>query len=124
MIFVNEFGKLESRSKAAIETFCVLLSPLAPHIAEELWQILGHDDTVAHAAWPVWDEDALKVDAVEILVQELGKPKARIMMPPDANPEQLEALALADDSVQQAIAGKTVAKVIAVPGRLVNIIAK
>jgi leucyl-tRNA synthetase len=124
MVFINEFSKLESRSRQALETFVKLLSPYAPHLCEELWQRLGHGKSLAYEPWPEYDEAKLKVDEVEILVQVLGKPKARIMMPSEADGKTMERMALADQGVQEAIAGKTVVKVITVPGRLVNIVAK
>ena len=88
------------------------------------WEMLGHTDTIAYEPWPVLDENALKVSEVEILVQVLGKPKARLMMPVGADAATMEKLALQDETVQAAIAGKQVCKVICVPGRLVNIVAK
>ena len=102
----------------------VMLAPLAPHIAEELWQRLGHDDTLAYEPWPEYDESCLKVDEIEILVQLKGKPVTRLMMAPDLAPPDMEATALADADVQSAIGGQNVVKVICVPGRLVNIVVK
>jgi leucyl-tRNA synthetase len=93
-------------------------------LCEELWERFGHEDSLAYAAWPVFDESKIKLDEVEILVQVLGKPKARIMMPADANPATMQELALANPEVQAAVDGKNIVKVIAVPGRLVNIVAK
>jgi leucyl-tRNA synthetase len=124
MVFVNEFLKLDVRSREAMETFVILLAPYAPHVAEELWQRLGHGDTLSYEPWPEHDEAHLKLAEVEILVQVLGKPVARMGMPPDATPADMERLARTNDEVQAAIAGKNVIKVIAVPGRLVNIVAK
>jgi leucyl-tRNA synthetase len=124
MVFVNEFLKCEVRNREAMETFVNLLAPYAPHMAEELWQRLGHDETLTYEPWPIHDEAHLKVAEVEILVQVLGRPVARIGMPPDASPAEMEAIARASEEVQAAIAGKNVIKVIAVPGRLVNIVAK
>ena len=124
MIFVNEFSKAKSRNKAAMEAFVQLLVPYAPHIGEELWRALGHDDTPAYEPYPVYDEAKTKVSEVEVLVQVLGKPKARLMMPADAPPDAMQEIAMADETVQAAVAGKRIIKVIAVPGRLVNIVAK
>ncbi|MDD5697889.1 MAG: leucine--tRNA ligase [Victivallaceae bacterium] len=123
MIFVNEFSQTEVIPREAAEIFVKLLSPFAPHLGEELWQLLGHDATIAYEPWPAYQEEFLKIDEIEILVQVLGKPKARIMMPAAASPQQLEAAALADAQVKTVLAGKTVRKVICVPGRLVNIVA-
>ena len=124
MICLNEFSKAKQLNRDAVEAFVLLLSPYAPHICEELWQRLGHSETLACEPWPVYDEACLAVDEVEILVQVSGKPKARINMPADADRAAIEQIALADDSVQTALAGKSIIKVIAVPGRLVNIVAK
>ncbi len=124
MVFVNEFGKAKARNREAMETFVQLLAPFAPHVAEELWQRLGHDDTIAYEPWPTYDEDMLKVDEVEILVQINGKPRARINVPADADRDALAEIAVADEQVKASLDGQSVIKVIAVPGRLVNIVAK
>lgn len=124
MVFLNAFSKLDAKNMGAIECFVKLLAPYAPHIAEEMWEILGHDKTLAYEPWPEYDEEKLKRAEVEILVQVLGKAKARIMMPADASPDQMQDVALNNDGVQAAIQGKDIIKVIAVPGRLVNIVAK
>ena len=124
MIFLNGFaGEGKTLPRAAAEAFVVLLSPFAPHLAEELWERLGHDTGVAYVPWPAWDEAFLKVDEVEVAVQVCGKIKARLMMPADADDAAMQALALADPGVAQAIAGRPVRKVICVRGRLVNIVA-
>ena len=122
MIYVNEFSARAEMPREAAEQFVKLLSVFAPHLGEELWQMLGHTDTIAYEPWPRWDENALKVSEVEILVQILGKPRARLMMPVGADRAQMEQLALADAGVQAALDGRTVRKVICVPGRLVNIV--
>ena len=123
MIFVNEFSKSDKLPRVAAETFVKLLAPFAPHVGEELWEHLGYSDTIAYESWPEYEEKYLKVAEAEILVQVLGRPKARIMMPTDASNKDMEEIALTDDSVKAAIEGKTVRKVICVPGRLVNIVA-
>ncbi len=124
MIFVNHFGKAEHRPRAAMESFLKLLSPFAPHIAEELWQRLGHRESLAWEPWPECDEKKLRQSEVEILVQIMGRPKTRLMMPAEADPEQMRQLALADPEVAAAVGGKSIVKVVAVPGRLINIVAK
>jgi len=101
-----------------------MISPMAPHIAEELWARLGHASTLAYEKWPTYDEAKMKVASVEILVQVNGKPKARMMMPAAADQATMQNLAKENQAVQQAIAGKTVVKTIAVPGRLVNFVVK
>jgi leucyl-tRNA synthetase len=124
MIFVNAFaGEGKELPREAAETFVLLLSPIAPHICEELWEYLGHNESLAYEPWPKYDEKHLAVDEVEILVQVLGKPKSRIMVPADAGDDTMREAALADEKVKAAIAGKTVRKVICVKGRLVNIVA-
>lgn len=124
MICLNEFSKAESRNREAMETFVKLLAPFAPHICEELWERLGHSGSLAHVRWPEYDEQKLTQDEVEILVQVKGKPKARLMMPADADPDAMRELALADPAVQEAVSGNAVVKVIAVPKRLVNIVTR
>ena len=122
MIFLNEFSKCGRVPREAAEKFVLLLSPFAPHIGEELWEMLGHSGTLAYEPWPVWDEKVLEVNEIEILVQVLGKPKARLMMPVEADQETAAKLALAAPEVQAALGGKPVRKVIYVPKRLVNIV--
>lgn len=123
MICLNEFaGEDKPLPREVAETYTLLLAPFAPHLGEELWSRLGYKDSLAYAPWPVWNDEFLKVSEVEIVVQVLGKPKARAMVPVDADEARLRELALAIPAVQQAVAGKTVRKVICVPGRLVNIV--
>jgi leucyl-tRNA synthetase len=109
-----------TRSQA--ERFARLLAPFAPHMAEELWHKLGMPDLVSVARWPTYDEALLRDDQVEIPVQIMGKVRSRIMAPADADAAALEKLALADPKVQELLAGKTVRKVIAVPGKLINLV--
>jgi leucyl-tRNA synthetase len=123
MIFVNGFSKDKQLPREAAETFVKLLAPFAPHIGEELWQHLGHEGTISYVPWPVHQEEYLKVAEVEVLIQVLGKPKARMMMPADASQDNMGKLALENSEVKAAVEGKTVRKIIAVPGRLVNIVA-
>ncbi|MGW9528946.1 leucine--tRNA ligase [Paenibacillus terrae] len=123
MIFTNDAYKADHLPRAAMENFVQMLSPLAPHLAEELWQLLGHNESITYAAWPAYDE-AWTVDAeVEIVVQVNGKIVQRATIAKDLDAKAMEAFALSLDNVQQALAGKTVRKVIAVPGKLVNIVA-
>ena len=123
MVFVNEFSKCDPLPREAAEKFVIMLAPFAPHIGEELWRILGKTDTIAYEPWPEFNEEFLKVDEVEILIQLVGKPKTRMMMPSDIDQKGMETLALDNDEVKAAIAGKTVRKIVCVPGRLVNIVA-
>ncbi|MFA6569186.1 MAG: leucine--tRNA ligase [Victivallales bacterium] len=122
MIFTNEFSRLEKMPREAAEDFVKLLSPFAPHIAEELWEILGHSKTLAYEEWPAYNEEFIKVDEIEILVQIKGKPKVRMMMSAGISQDEMRGLALSNPDVQKEMAGKKVIKIISVPGRLVNIV--
>ncbi|WP_019154918.1 leucine--tRNA ligase [Robertmurraya massiliosenegalensis] len=123
MVFINEAYKVEVLPIRYVEGFVKMLAPIAPHIAEELWEKLGHDGTITYEAWPAYDEAKLVDDEVEIVVQINGKVKAKLMVPADANREALEEIAMGDVKIKEQIDGKTVRKVIAVPGKLVNIVA-
>ncbi|WP_445612926.1 leucine--tRNA ligase [Geobacillus sp. YF-1] len=123
MVFINEAYKAEQMKKAYMEGFVKLLSPVCPHIGEELWQKLGHTDTIAYEPWPTYDEAKLVEDVVEIVIQINGKVRAKLNVPVDLSKEALEERALADEKIKEQLAGKTVRKVIAVPGKLVNIVA-
>ncbi len=122
MEFTNFFLKQPVRPKRAMETLVLLLSPYAPHIAEELWRVLGHADTLAFEPWPEFDEEAIRESTVEIPVQVQGKLRARIRVPAGAGGEQLEAAARANAKIAELLEGKTIRKVIAVPGRMVNFV--
>lgn len=122
MIFVNEAYKTDRLPKAAMENFVQMLSPIAPHLAEELWEKLGHSGTVAYEAWPVYDEAWTVDNEVEIVIQVNGKIADRATIAADADEATMQELALGLDKVKEAMAGKTVRKVIAVKGKLVNIV--
>jgi leucyl-tRNA synthetase len=123
MICLNAFsGDRKPLPRAAAETYVLLLAPFAPHLGEELWETLGHTQSLAYEPWPAFDETVLTVTEVEVLVQVQGKPKARILMPADADEATQKALALAHPDVIAALAGRPVRKVICVPGRLINIV--
>ncbi|MCS7166950.1 MAG: leucine--tRNA ligase [Gemmatales bacterium] len=122
MEFANYLSRLEVRPKAVLETFVLLLSPFAPHIAEELWQALGHAQTLAYHPWPEYDPDLIRTEEVEIPVQVNGKVRTRIIVPRDADEETIRQTALADPKVQEWLAGKTVRKTIIVPNKLVNLV--
>ncbi|EIT85523.1 leucyl-tRNA ligase [Fictibacillus macauensis ZFHKF-1] len=123
MVFVNEANKQEVLPKELMEGFVKLLSPIAPHMTEELWEKLGHSETIAYAAWPVWDEAKLVENEVEIVIQVNGKVKAKLSVARDVTKEAMEQVAMEQEAVQASIEGKTVRKVIAIPGKLVNIVA-
>ncbi|WP_026693598.1 leucine--tRNA ligase [Peribacillus kribbensis] len=123
MVFINEAYKADQLPKAYVEGFVKMLSPICPHITEELWEKLGHDGTITYETWPAYDEAKLVADEVEIVVQVNGKVKHKLMVPAGASREELEQIAMGDNETQEQISGKTVRKVIAVPGKLVNIVA-
>ena len=124
MIFINEFsGPNKPLQREAADSYVLLLAPFAPHLCEELWETLGHGPTLAYASWPVYNKEFLKVAEVEVLIQLAGKPKARVMMPAGADEETMKRLALGLQPVRDALAGKTIRKVICVPNRLINIVA-
>ncbi|AXN38452.1 leucine--tRNA ligase [Peribacillus butanolivorans] len=123
MVFINDAYKADSLPKVYIEGFVKLLAPVAPHIAEELWSKLGHSESITYGTWPAFDEAKLVDNEVEIVIQINGKVKAKLMVPTDTTKEKLEEIAMGDDSIKEQIDGKTIRKVIAVPGKLVNIVA-
>ena len=124
MVFINECYKADRIPKKYVEGFVKLLSPICPHITEELWQIItASNQSIAYEAWPAYDEAKLVDDEVEIVIQINGKVKAKLMVPADANKDALEQIAMEDSQVKEQIDGKQVRKVIAVPGKLVNIVA-
>ncbi|WP_115685630.1 leucine--tRNA ligase [Corynebacterium senegalense] len=110
--------------RAAVEPLVQMVSPLAPHIAEELWSKLGHPGTITFEPFPTFDEALLVDDTVEIPVQINGKVRARVRVAADASREDMEAAALSDGRIAELIEGKNVVKVIAVPGRMVNLVVK
>jgi leucyl-tRNA synthetase len=120
MELTNHLTKLEVRPRAVLEPFVLILSPFAPHLAEELWRALGHTDTLAYEPWPRYDPDLTRADEVEVPVQVNGKLRGRVKVPAGIDEATLKELALAE--VRGAIAGKQVRKVIVVPGKLVNVV--
>ncbi|RYG74533.1 leucine--tRNA ligase [Lentibacillus lipolyticus] len=123
MVFINEGYKAETIPKKYIEGFVKLLSPVAPHLSEEMWQILGHNNTISYEKWPEYDESKLIEDEVEIVLQVMGKVRAKMNVPKDITKEELEKQALQHEKIQEFLEGKTVRKVIVVPGKLVNVVA-
>lgn len=122
MIFVNEAYKAEKLPRKAMENFVQLISPLAPHIAEELWEKLGNNESITNVPWPTYDE-SLTVDAeVEIVVQVNGKIVERMMVAASDDEAAMQEKAMSSANVQAAINGKSIRKVIAVKGRLINIV--
>ncbi len=122
MEFSNFLTKQEVRPRSVLSTFVLLLSPFAPHLAEELWQALGHKGTLAYEAWPAYDEALTRADEIEVPIQVNGKLRSKVMVPPGIDQEELKKRALMDERVRALIDGKQVRKVIVVPGKLVNIV--
>jgi len=124
MEFVNFFTRSETRPQSAMERFVLLLAPLAPHLGEELWQILGHQETLSYEPWPTYEEALTQDDVLEIPVQIQGKVRAKLAVPADTDQAALEELARNDENVLQWLEGKEIVKVIVVPKRLVNFVVK
>ncbi|WP_251920382.1 leucine--tRNA ligase [Ligilactobacillus salivarius] len=122
MVFVNNAYKADSLPLEYVEGLVKLLSPVVPHITEELWFKLGHVGSIAYAKWPTYDESKLVEDVVEIVVQINGKVRQHLQVSKDASREELQALALNDERIKQELVDKEVKKVIAVPGKLVSIV--
>ena len=124
MEFVNAVYKTGTLSRGQAERFVLVLAPFAPHMAEELWQRLGHDKTLAYEPWPKFDPAKVAEDTLELPVQVNGKLRGRITVPADAAEADVVAAALSEPKVAAAITGKTVVKRIVVPGKLVNLVVK
>ena len=124
MVFVNDCYKAEYIPRKYALGFIQLLAPFAPHLAEEMWEIYGNTESISYIPWPTFDESKLVSDTVEIVVQLMGKVKAKLDVKKDLTPAELEQIVLANEEVKELIEGKQVMKVIVVPGRLVNIVAK
>ncbi len=123
MEFVNHLTKLEVRPRCVLEPLVLLLSPFAPHLAEELWSALGNAGTLAYEPWPPYDDDLTREDTIEVPVQINGKLRSKLLVPADSDEETLRTKALADEHIRELLKGKQVRKVIVVPGKLVNIVA-
>lgn len=130
MELINELGKFNDDSKhgyaimhEAVEAVVLMLSPIVPHITQQLWNELGHEGLLADVSWPVCDDAALVRDEIELVVQVNGKLRSKINVAANADNASVETIALADEKIVANIEGKTIRKVIVVPGRLVNIVA-
>ncbi|MDD5459306.1 MAG: leucine--tRNA ligase [Phycisphaerae bacterium] len=121
MIFVNHLSRLDVRPKRAVEQFVLLLAPFAPHIAEELWLILGKKESLSFETWPAYNEELVKEKEIEMAVQVLGKIKDRIVVPADATDDEISKIALGCEKVIAAMNGKAAKKIIVIKPRLVNI---
>ncbi len=124
MEFTNFFTKADVRPREAMEPFVLILSPFAPHMAEELWQLLGHAKSLAYEPWPAADPQWLHEDTIEVPVQINGKVRGRILAPTGSDPPALESLARADAKIAEQLNGKTVVKVVVIPSRMVNFVVK
>jgi len=129
MELLNELYRFEDNSpqgqavmRQAVNAVVLMLSPIVPHISQNLWQQLGHDSLIAEQAWPRYEESALERDSIELVVQVNGKLRSKISVPADADNDVIENIALKDEKIQHNIQHKTVRKVIVVPGRLVNLV--
>ena len=118
------YASADSIPRDAVEPLVLMLAPVAPHIAEELWSRLGHEQSLAHEDFPTWSEKWLVDDTIELPVQVMGKVRGRITVAADASREDIEAAALEEPNVASHVEGKSVAKIIVVPGKMVNIVAK
>lgn len=131
MELTNALGRFDDASgqghavrQEGLEAIVLILAPMVPHIAHRLWRELGHAGAVVDAAWPAADEAALQRDVVDMVVQVNGKLRSRIRVAADADQEAIRELALNDDNVRRFITGKHVERVIVVPNRLVNVVAR
>jgi len=126
MELINDVSKFDGDAavkQEALEAAVLVLAPITPHASHALWQALGHDEAVLNAAWPDVDESALVKDSIELVVQVNGKVRAKLEVPANADKDTVENLAKAEPNVQKFTDGKTIRKVIVVPGKLVNIVA-
>jgi leucyl-tRNA synthetase len=122
MVFVNEVMKQPARPRALLEPFVLLLSPFAPHLGEELWQRLGHAESLAYAPWPAFDPAKCVEDTVTVAVQVNGKLRATLDLPRGSEQAEVQAAALADERVSRYVNGATLAKAIYVKDKLLNLV--
>jgi leucyl-tRNA synthetase len=123
MEFVNYFTGQDSRPMLCMETFVLLLSPMAPHISEELWQALGHSESLAHASWPECNPQYLQESVVEVPIQINGKVRGHVTVPVNAGEDEVKEAALADPRVKKYLEGSSVRKVIVIPKKLISVVA-
>lgn len=124
MVFVNEAYKADALPMVYMEGLVKLLSPIVPHVAEEIWQIMGHEETITYEAWPTYDESKLVQDTVQVILQVNGKVRSKVEVEKDLDQAELEKIALADERIQQWTAEKDIKKVIVIPNKIVNIVVK
>ncbi|MTI49667.1 leucine--tRNA ligase [Sporosalibacterium faouarense] len=124
MSLINDFNSVGKITRGEMRTFLILLNPVAPHITEELWEILGFENMISDQQWAKWDEDKTVDDEIEMAVQVNGKVRGTIVIAVDANKEQAKAKAMEDENIMKHIDGKTIVKEIYVPGKIFNIVVK
>ncbi|MEC9286642.1 MAG: leucine--tRNA ligase [Pseudomonadota bacterium] len=122
MVFVNEATRVAAVPRSLYAAFVTILAPFAPHVAEELWHVLGHQDSITYTTWPTFDESKIRTETIEIAVQVNGKLRATLNVDADAAAEDVVAAAKAQPNVQKFIDGKAIRKEIVVPSRLVNLV--
>ena len=122
MIFINHLSKQAVRPKSVVEKFVLILAPFSPHITEEIWEKLGHKDSLAFEPWPEYDRELIKEKEIELAVQVNGKIRDRIVVAAETDEEQIKQKALGSEKVIAAIAGKEPKKIIVIKSRLVNIV--
>ncbi len=124
MIFINEAYKAKTVYKPYAEGIVKMLSCIAPHVCEEMWEKLGHDETLSYEPWPTYDESKMVVETITMPVQVNGKVRAKIEINKDASQDEVKEVALAQDNVKTHVEGKEIKKIIVVPGKIINIVAK
>ena len=122
IVLNNHLTSLEATPRAAVEPLILMLSPIAPHICEELWSRLGHQESIAHADWPTWEERYLGQDTVTAVVQVKGKVRGKLEVSPDISAEELQAKALALPAIQERLGGKEPRKVIVKAPKIVSVV--
>ncbi len=124
MIFMNAVQKENTYPRKYAEGFIKLLNPLCPHVTEELWEILGHEDTIAYEDWPIYDEEKTIDSSYELVIQVNGKVRGKITLPMDSPKEEMEKAAMENENTRKFIQDKEIVKVISIPNKLVNIVVK
>jgi leucyl-tRNA synthetase len=124
MTLVNEYNKMEELTTADYEVLLQILNPIAPHITEELWQMLGHETLLVHETYPSYDEAKLVKDEIDLVISVNGKVRDKITVDSQTTEEELKKLAVSTEKIQAFINGMTVVKIIVVPNKLINIVIK
>jgi leucyl-tRNA synthetase len=122
MILTNHLAAQDRPARESLQKLTLILSPFAPHLAEQLWEELGYVPSIAEQPWPDYDERLCTDEVIEIAVQVNGKVRGRVMLPRDAEPDAARAAALDEQNVRRFVEGKTVRKLVYVPGRIINVI--